>query len=471
MVMERQGNRRHPGARLHLASLGLLCVCTSLAAETEVATYRVDLAADLSEVWVEAKLPEDARSLSARDGEARLLADLAGCRNEPVQIRAGRIDTAAADGCVRYRYPLTPQSGRRSPPVDGGVRVTTPGAWLWLPALNPGERVVVAIESGQATALSVPWRPLGDGRFEIRPSPGSATGTAAFGDFPALTLRSGGATLRVAALDGPGLAIDREKLLDWLSVAADDVAGVSGRFPNPDVQVIVQAVRSRGRSPVPFGYVIRDGGEAVRFYVDPDRAIEDYHADWTATHEFAHLLLPYVRSREKWVSEGFASYYQNVLLARRGAYGQAEVWQRLNRSFRRAADVDRPPRLDRLHERSFRDVRMLVYWSGAALALDADVRLRAMGETDGLDGVLGRLADCCLPSGRVWTAAELFAQLDEFTPEPVFMPLYEDYMARRGMPVLEQLYVDLGIAADGDAVTLLPEGRLLHVRDAIMRPN
>ncbi len=374
-----------------------------------------------------------------------------------------------AGGCVRYRYPLRAQSGRRSPPVSAGVRVTTPGEWLWLPEMRPGERLLIDVEYLGAGSVSVPWLPLGNNRFELGPSPGSATGTAVFGAFTNFMLETSGARLQVAALDGPDLTLDQAKLREWLTVAADDVAAVGGRFPNPNLQVIVQPVRSRGHSPVPFGYVIRDGGEAVRFFVDPARAIEDFHADWTATHEFAHLLLPYVRSREKWVSEGFASYYQNVLLARRGTYSEAEAWTRLSRSFGRAADVSDPPRLDRLHQRPFREVRMLVYWSGAALALDADVRLRTQGLS--LDSVLGRLADCCLPSERTWTAAELFEKLDEFTPEPVFVPLYGAYMARRGMPELDTLYRELGIRVGRNGVELSAEGRLAALREAIMLPR
>lgn len=40
--------------------------------------------------------------------------------------------------------------------------------------------------------------------------------------------------------------------------------------------------------------------------------------DWTATHELSHMLLPYVASRDRWLSESLASYYQNVLRARDG---------------------------------------------------------------------------------------------------------------------------------------------------------
>ena len=469
MIMARQGNRptrRVRDAAAVLAGLLSLLCGQSLAAELR---YELDVSDDLASVSVRALLPDDGRPLKASDGQTSLLEDLRSCSGVAIRPGEGLIPTEGAAGCLSYRYPLLAQSGRRSPPVAADVKVTTPGEWLWLPELEPSERVTIDLLVPAWSAISVPWRPLGGGRYELSPSPGSATGTAVFGRFALLTLDSGGGQLQIAALDGPDLRLQHEKVLEWLAVAAADVAGVSGRFPNPSVQVLVQPVRSHGNSPVPFGYVIRDGGEAVRFYVDPDRSIDDYHADWTATHEFAHLLLPYVRSREKWVSEGFASYYQNVLLARRGTYDEEEVWARLSRSFGRADAVADPPRLDRLHERSFRDVRMLVYWSGAALALKADIRLRELGPS--LDQVLAQLATCCLPSQRIWTAAEFFEQLDAFSPEPVFVPLYQAFMDDRGMPDLEPLYRDLGIRLRGGAIELHSEGRLVAVREAIMRPE
>jgi hypothetical protein len=434
--------------------------------------YTLTLRDDLAAVDVEVRLPGDHRPLSAPDGRVDELRSLTSCEGERLGTKDGRIQTLGSNGCLRYRYPLQAQSGRRSPPVAEGMRVVTPGKWLWTPELAPGERLLVAVNAPEAMALSVPWRPLGRDRFELSPSPGSATGTAVFGRFGHRALSVGGAELRVAMLDGPDFRLDEANVLEWLRVAAADVTSVGGRFPNPHLQVLVQPVHSRGQSPVPFGYVIRDGGEAVRFYVDPDRPLSDFHADWTATHEFAHLLLPYVRSREKWVSEGFASYYQNVLLARRGAYGKADAWTRLTRSFKRAGQVSDPPALDRLHERAFRDVRMLVYWSGAAFALMADVRLRAQsGGSESLDTALAALARCCLPSERAWTAGELFRRLDDFVIEPVFVPLYDEFMARRGMPDLGALYRDLGLDNGADGLTLRAEGRLVPVREAIMRPT
>lgn len=474
---QRQLLPRRPFPKVASLSAGFCLVAAqALASPLEgegapAAFYQIAVNEALSEVTVEARFAGEIGELEAEDGRLGDFRSLSGCGGERVRTRGDRLATTGLDGCLRYRYPLEAETGSRTPPVATGVRVTRPGAWLWTPDLHRAGPVHIELSLPAGAAVSVPWRPLDDGRYALDPSPGSATGKAVFGAFDTFEVPVAGASIRVAAVHAPNRRLDLKKTADWLGVALDDVAAVAGRFPNPNLQVIVHPVGDRGRSPVPFGYVIRDGGETVRFYVAENRSLEDFLEDWTATHEFAHLLLPYVRSREKWVSEGFASYYQNVLLARRGAYTEAEAWQRLHRSFRRAGDVRNPPRLDRLNERSFGEMRMLIYWSGAAFALMADTQLRAMGDgTLSLDSVLGQLADCCLPSARVWTAAALFERLDTFIPEPVFMPLYDEFMARRGMPDLDRLYAELGIETSGDWVRLTDEGRLRALRGAIMSP-
>ena len=433
-------------------------------------SYIVRLADDLSTVSVEARFPDRVQALQASDGETRRLMDLGGCHGGVVRVRGGRILTDGSGGCLHYRYPLDPQSGRRSPAVARGVVVSAPDQWLWIPDLDAANDIRIQLILPSGMSASVPWRPLGPDTFELAPSPGSSTAAVVFGAIDVLPLELADARLRVAMVDGPGRSLDRQKILDWLTASARDVAAVGGRFPNPDLQVIVQPIDSgNSRSAVPFGYVIRDGGETVRFFVDPERPLEDFLADWTATHEFSHLLLPYVRSREKWVSEGFASYYQNVLLARRGTYSATEAWSRLHRSFLRASEIRNPPRLDRINQRPFWEVRMLIYWSGAAMALQADTLLRERSKgAESLDVVLGRLKECCLPSGKVWRARELFEQLDLLADEPVFEELYDNLASTPGMPDLTTLFADLGLEPDGDRVHLSDHGRLINVRRAIM---
>ncbi|MCB1684644.1 MAG: hypothetical protein KDI31_09165 [Pseudomonadales bacterium] len=451
------------------ALLWLLIGPVPVSASATPHEYRVQVADDLSSVLVRAQFAAAVSELQAEQGRSEYLRGTDRCDTGSLRLAGNRI-LAGELRCLEYEYPLQALQDRRNPPVAADVRVTTPAAWLWRPSRAASRGIQVTFVLPPGIRVSVPWQALGDGRFVVSDSPGSSTAIAVFGRFEEAVIGSGNAAIRVALIDGPQQRLDRNRMLSWLGTSIADVASVGGRFPSPGAQVIVQPVPSGGRSAVPFGYVIRDGGESVRFFVDASRSLTDLDGDWTATHEFSHLLLPYVRSREKWISEGFSSYYQNVLLARRGIYSPLEAWQRLHRAFTQADAVADPPVLSRIDERPFRDMRMLIYWSGAAMALMADVRLRELSAGhESLDSVLARLAACCLPSAQIWRGEELFSRLDSLSTHPVFIPLYRAFVSSEGMPDLRSLYTDLGLETAGPDLRLRDDARLASIRSAIMQ--
>lgn len=279
-----------------------------------------------------------------------------------------------------------------------------------------------------------------------------------------------GAKLHITVLQ----PVDDEKalqLVDWLRAASTSVSLVYGRFPNPSPRVIVQPTGRGywgGNSPVPFGRVMRDDGERVELYVNVDRPIEEFYGDWTATHEFSHLMLPYVSPRNKWISEGFASYYQNVLMSRAGHYTATEAWKKLSDGFERGRRSRPELSLNDAAEAGVRRARMKIYWSGAAVALLADVQLRERsGGRESLDSALDSLQRCCLPSKRTWTGPELFSKLDSFVAEPVFMPLYRQYANTAGFPNVGPALERLGVEVNGAGARLNDDAELAAIRDAI----
>ncbi|MEM9684245.1 MAG: hypothetical protein AAF942_13325, partial [Pseudomonadota bacterium] len=186
--------------------------------------------------------------------------------------------------------------------------------------------------------------------------------------------------------------------------------------------------------------------------------------------EFSHLMVPYLDSQARWISEGFAQYYQNVLLARSGTYDQATAWQKIITGLRRGADSQPSLSPNEAATRGRRGARMKVYWSGAALALMADVELRARSEgRESLDTVLDALQRCCLPSDRVWTGMAFFEQLDQLLDEPVFVALYERYADAAGFPDPGTDLSRLGVRWTGVSVELENDAELAGVREAIMR--
>jgi hypothetical protein len=248
------------------------------------------------------------------------------------------------------------------------------------------------------------------------------------------------------------------------------VTSLYGRFPVSEVQLLV-IPGARGNDPVPFAYVLRGGAPAAHFFINQRRPASEFLTDWSAVHELSHLLLPYIRPEDAWLSEGVASYYQHVLRARSGMIAAAQAWQDLHIAFRRGGKSLPHVTLADATERMYRNgAFMRVYWEGAAIMLLADQRLRS--RTDGrqsLDSALQRLHECCLSPEVGWQASEVFAKLDELTGTTVFRELYETHVGTEGFPDLTEVYGMLGlrVEAGSEKIELEDDAPQARIREAI----
>jgi predicted metalloprotease with PDZ domain len=248
------------------------------------------------------------------------------------------------------------------------------------------------------------------------------------------------------------------------------VADLYGRFPQPQVQIMV-APGARGREPTPSAYVVRGGNPAVHFFINQRRPMQEFFDDWTAVHELSHLLLPYVQYDDAWLSEGMATYYQNVLRARSGRMTEREAWERLQTGFVRGRDTAAGMTLAQATESMYRGGTFLrVYWEGAAMMLIADVRLRQItAGKQSLDTALSMLNECCNSTERAWSARELFGKLDAITGTSVFGELYDQYVVAKEFPDLAQTYRLLGIAVRSNGLEFTSDPRETQLRNAIMQ--
>jgi len=87
-----------------------------------------------------------------------------------------------------------------------------------------------------------------------------------------------------------------------------------------------------------------------------------------------------------------------------------------------------------------------MYWGGAVIALKADVALQELsGGLFDLSKAISHLSDCCLETGRAWTAKETFEQLDLISNSKIFSKLYHNEVKTDRFPEYQQLLKDLGI--------------------------
>ncbi len=244
-------------------------------------------------------------------------------------------------------------------------------------------------------------------------------------------------------------------VLNWVESTAEALAKVYGRWPRDTWRVKVKPIGIYTRDPVPWAQVQRGEPDTVSFYIDALASEEKLVNNWTAYHEFSHLLIPYRGWGDMWFSEGLASYYQNLLQVRQGVFDEQEMWQRLHDGFVRGRNNRRPDRsLSQLSQR-MRENRshMRVYWSGAWYFFTADVELRRRSNgQQSLDTALERLNRCC--SEQTLSAREIAARLDQLTGQELFVPLFRRVARSRDLPDFESLYGELGIELSAGQVRL-----------------
>ena len=277
-------------------------------------------------------------------------------------------------------------------------------------------------------------------------------------------LEENGTTLRIEVV---GVADDAraDMLHHWAAEAARATLTASGRFPLRSARARVSQRAGRGDSPVPCGQTSRRGEVSVLLYVREDATHEELRGDWTAVHEFSHLFHPYLGDRGRWLAEGLASYYQNVLRARAGLLDADEAWRRLDGGFARGRRATTGDVSLRELGRS-RGATMRIYWAGAAYWLEADLALRRHGTS--LDAVLAAHAHCCL-RGTAWVPPEDFvAALDDAAGLDVLRPLYARHAAATAFPSLDAAYAELGLAKAGTTLRFSRDDGAARLRAAIM---
>jgi hypothetical protein len=400
-----------------------------------------------------------------------------------IYLQQQRLQTREHDGTVRL--PALPDNSciewqvdldaaliathQRAMTKTGGDLIMSADVWFWR---GPGDRKLdIRVKLPAGLSFSTPWKANGqqDGylHYQSENTPPRWETKLAVGKFDIQSIKVPGAQLRLA-VPGNTSSQQQQKFATWIQESATSVSEVIGRFPQADPQVLVIPSGNRG-SAVLFGQVIRGGGMSVIFWVDESRPLREFLDGWTATHEFSHMLLPYITSRDRWLSEGLASYYQNVLRARSGRITERQAWQELYDGLERGRKGTGQGTLAAA-TRAGRASTMRVYWSGAALMLLADKQLRVSSSgQQSLDTALKALSECCLENGVTWQAKDMFDQLDSLTGTQIFSEIYQRYANGEGFPDLQNTWDELGINTAGYQISLEPDAPMADVREAIMK--
>jgi hypothetical protein len=468
-----------------LAALLVFLIDAALAAEPAARyTLRYDAGSETMAVRLCVPVASARIHFSADHGAARYV-DALTRENAPVLV-ADNDGWSAADWhageCLAYRAALgrIAEAGRhRNSARHGGALTTDPGLWMLRPdvdaeSLAPRE---VSVEMPAGFSISAPWHPLqsadGAKRFSIPQTPDDWMAHVAIGKFEEDPVVLPGGVIRVSIL-GNADAVQRAKLDAWISRVSRATLAAYGRFPLPDVQMLLVVASQNGaeRDPVFGGESTRGQGHAVTLAVDPTQSAAAFDGDWVAVHELSHLFHPYLDDHGSWLAEGLATYYQNVLRARVGLITPARAWEQIDAGFARGRGgmPSVPGKLeDASSDFEEHPEFMRIYWSGTAFWLEVDTELRkSSGNKLSIDEALRRFDACCLPDYRGWAPEAFIAKLDTLLGTDVFRKHFAEYRARRDFPDLGPVYAELGLRRDGEKLIYDDAAPAADVRRAIM---
>ena len=433
------------------------------------AHYHVRVDESLTAMWVRVCFGgEPPRAMLPMDPAAvPLLVDAYDSEGETIPHgEAIPLENFGPGDCVHYEVDLESASrDSRDALRRRGDMLVVQQLWLWAPSERPDTASFgVTFELPRGMFASVPWPREGDG-YSLPASTFQLEGNTVFSFVEPLQFERADVAIEIAVLPGE-LSVDGDSLETWIGSAVDAVAGLYGTFPAERLHIVIVPA-GPGLSPVAFGLVRRGGGASVMLLVHEDASEDGLVGDWTAVHEFSHLALPRMKREDAWLSEGIATYYQEVLRARAGIQTEKEAWRRILDGFQRGRRVG----TDRMLADESRDMRETgafrrVYWSGTAFALEADVLLRKEAGLS-MDQMISR-SQGAWPRRTVWQGSAAMHRFDRLSGRGLLVPLFERYARLRKFPDVGSLLKQLGIEGDSRSVTLDDDVPLAHLRQAIM---
>ncbi len=216
-----------------------------------------------------------------------------------------------------------------------------------------------------------------------------------------------------------------------------------------------------------FGMALRGGGPAVLLLISSAAEDDAFPGEWVAIHEFLHHGMPFIDHDDAWLSEGFVTYYSELLRSRAGFRAEAAGWEALLAGFERGRNAGvGMPLADESRQMHDNGAYQRVYWGGAAIALLADVALREAGSS--LDAAMRELRRCCAATPQIWPAEQVLTTLDVWLDGgPRLRPLVGPILRSAGFPELTAIYRKLGVSMVNGELTLDESAPLAHLRRAI----
>ena len=356
-------------------------------------------------------------------------------------------------------------------------------AWMWRPHEYADDAQLQASFDLPATMeAATSWRVDASGVHHFDPSVFHMLTYTMLGELERDGFTVAGSQVEVVR-PRASLALSTQGARAWISRSGQAVARLyKGQLPVERLVVMLRPTTSSRDDAVRFGLATRGGGNAIVFLVNSTAHDEAYLGGWTAIHEMLHFGMPYVRREDAWFSEGFATYYEQVVRARAGLYkvqprpGESEAQAQTRASIEGFAKG-----FTRALRSTTHDAVSLAdgggsytrqYWGGAAAWLRADVELRkATHATHSLDELMQEIWSCCAAKGGIWTSDRLLEIMKRKSrtwsaeAESAFEAAISQVVESAKQPDLGSCFADLAVETAGAELVLASE----PAEDAVTR--
>jgi hypothetical protein len=340
-----------------------------------------------------------------------------------------RLRESSRAWCVDYETRFRNAMFRAS---DSDAILMSQTQWLWRPEPFPPDLdASVRFMLPTDRQVSLPW-PRADAIYLPDESAFFTSAFGAFGEFDRQEFSVAGTSVYITRL---GSRPPDEDVRRWIGRAMQVTASVGAGFPRDRVHFIIVPVHDRSKEVV-FGMVRRGGGSSVLLVPSLDADVAELETDWVAVHELSHFWLPPLHSEDRWISEGIATYLQEVLRARCGLQSSERAWTRLQEGFERGRKSGTGRKLaSETRNMNRTGAYHRIYWAGAAFALEVDVRLRK--DSDGEMTLLRAISDAQPTWGnqaRPVAASVFLNALQEASGADFIEALAETYAAQSEFP-------------------------------------
>ena len=199
--------------------------------------------------------------------------------------------------------------------------------------------------------------------------------------------------------------------------------------------------------PVPWAEIVRGNSDGVELQFYRYASLEQLKSDWTLYHELAHLYHPLLYYRDFWISEGLATYLQNIIMRNEGIISHQNMVVRMKAGLARGrSDTQRlsgqtNPKLSEVSRNMWQlRAQQRVYWSGVAFFIEAQYQLKQHASDYKTISELIKVYQLCCKTNQHQSGLSFLTELDKLSKTAIFSKLYVKYKDRTDFPTIPSLY-------------------------------